>query len=473
MEGANRIMFDGLKKVITIWKEASKAEKERPQLNREGSELEFLPAALEVLETPASPAGRAVLWLILTLTVCAVLWASLGRIDTVVVAEGQIIPGGRVKQIQLLEPAIIRAIHVQEGQRVKQGDLLVELDPTEAEVNLAQLQYEYDLAMANEARLSAYSGWLSNTSEGVYAPQAGMPEALVKDQAQRLKSQKEVHQARLFRLGSDESAAKANILALEAEIEKSKAVIPLLQEREVGLQKLLDKGIGRKPEWLEVKQQLIDLEYGLMVQAERLKEANIGLAAIARQRAELIETEREEALSELIETREQRDQAELALRRVLRQEQQNRLTSPVDGVISQLGIHTIGGVAQAAQTLMLIVPEDSPLEVEAMVLNKDIGFIEKDQSIEIKIESFPFTRYGLIEGKVTHISADAVEDEKRGLIYRLRSSMDRTTMQVEDRTVQLTPGMKLTAEVKTGSRRIISFFFDPILRGAREALRER
>ena len=462
-------MFDGLKKIITIWREASKTEKERPQLKRKASELEFLPAALEVLETPASPAGRAVLWLILILVVSAVSWASLGKIDTVVVAEGQIIPGGRVKQIQPLEPAIIRAIHVKEGQRVKQGDLLVELDPTEAEVNLAQLQYEYDLAMANEARLSHYSDWLLGRKEVSKAT----PKTLTSDQANRLKSQKEVHQARLFRLKSDEAAAKANILALEAEIEKSNAVLPLLQERETGLQQLLDKGIGRKPEWLEVKQQLIDLEYGLRVQAERLKEAKIALAAIARQRAELIEMEREEALTELIETREQRDQAELALRRALKQEEQNRLVSPVDGVISQLGIHTIGGVAQAAQTLMLIVPENAPLEVEAMVLNKDIGFIQNDQQVEIKIESFPFTRYGLIEGKVTHISADAIEDEKRGLIYRMRTSMDKTTMQVEDRIVQLTPGMKLTAEVKTGSRRIISFFFDPILRGTKEALRER
>ncbi|MFK7866295.1 MAG: HlyD family type I secretion periplasmic adaptor subunit [Alphaproteobacteria bacterium] len=473
MESTDDIMFDGLRKIIAIWREASKAEKARPKIKRKGNELEFLPAALEVLETPASPAGRAVLWLILILVVSAVSWASLGRIDTVVVAEGQIIPGGRVKQIQPLEPAIILAIHVKEGQRVKAGDLLVELDPTEAEVNLAQLQYEYNMAMASEARLAAYSDWLLNEGIGGYRAAANVPAALAKDQIQRLKSQKALHKARLFRFSGEEIAAKANILALQAEIEKSQAVLPLLQEREASLQQLLDKGIGRKPEWLEIKQQLIDLEYGLRVQVERLKEAKIALSAIARQRAELIETEREKTLGELVEMHEQRDQAELALRQAMKQEAQNRLVSPVDGVISQLGIHTIGGVAQSAQTLMLIVPEDAPLEVEAMVLNKDIGFIQKDQSVEIKIESFPFTRYGLIEGKVTHLSADAIEDERRGLIYHMRASMHQTSMQVADRIVQLTPGMKLTAEVKTGSRRIISFFFDPMLRGAKEALRER
>ena len=473
MEGATFLMLEGLKKLIYIWQEASKAEKQRPNLKRKGDELAFLPAALEVLETPASPAGRMVVWLILILSVAAVIWAYVGKIDTVVVTEGQIIPGGRVKQIQPLETGIIRAIHVKEGQRVKQGDLLVELDPTEAEVNLAQLQYQYYLALANETRLVAYNDWLWHKEGKAFKAIKHLPEELINDQKQRLQSQKDLHQARLANLDSDKAAAKANILALEAEREKSKALLPLIQERELALQQLLNKGITRTSEWLEVKQELIDIEYGLRAEEERLKEANIELMAIARQRTELIEGERELVLGERIETREQREQAELALRRAQRQEEQNRLISPVDGVISQMGIHTIGGVVQAAQILMLIVPENTPLEVEAMVLNKDIGFVEQAQSIIIKVESFPFTRYGYIEGKVVQISPDAVEDEKRGLIYRIRASMEKTTMQVEGRMVQLTPGMKVSAEVKTGQRRILSFFFDPILRGASEALRER
>ena len=164
----------------------------------------------------------------------------------------------------------------------------------------------------------------------------------------------------------------------------------------------------------------------------------------------------------------------------VRQEQikaskRNKLTtlkSPIDGVVQQLSIFTVGGIVQPAEPLMVIVP-DGNIEVEAKVLNKDIGFVHEGQSAEIKLEAFPFTRYGSIPGKIVDLSNDAVQDEKLGPVYTARVSMDRTFMNVDGKQVTLTPGMTATVDIRTGQRRIIEFILSPLLRYQQESLKER
>jgi hemolysin D len=150
-----------------------------------------------------------------------------------------------------------------------------------------------------------------------------------------------------------------------------------------------------------------------------------------------------------------------------------RLVSPIDGVVQQLAIHTVGGVVTPAQQLMVVVPQDHPVEVEAQVENKDVGFVKEGQSVEVKVEAFPFTLYGTIPGTVVSVSDDAAPIEKVGLVYPIRVSLDRSTIQVEGRQVNLTPGMAVTVEVKTGQRRLIEFFLSPLLKAVRESARER
>ena len=150
-----------------------------------------------------------------------------------------------------------------------------------------------------------------------------------------------------------------------------------------------------------------------------------------------------------------------------------RLASPIDGVVQQLAVHTVGGVVTPAQQLLVVVPKEHQLEVEAWVENKDIGFVKKGQPVEIKVESFPFTIYGIIQGTVVSISDDAVPQEKVGLIYAARVSMERSAMQVEGKEVRLSPGMGVTAEIKTGQRRLMEFFLSPLLKSVQESARER
>jgi len=153
---------------------------------------------------------------------------------------------------------------------------------------------------------------------------------------------------------------------------------------------------------------------------------------------------------------------------------QQTLTAPIDGIVQQLAVHTVGGVVTPAQQLMVIAPREGLLEVEAWVDNKDIGFVNPEQDAEIKVEAFPFTRYGTIDGKILTLSKDAVPVEKVGLVYAARVSMDRSTIRVEnDKEVNLSPGMTVSVEIKTGQRRLIEYFLSPLLQAGRESIRER
>lgn len=417
-------------------------------------ERAFLPSALEILETPASPAARIVAFAIVAFFAIGVVWASFGEVDIVAVAQGRIIPKGGVQSLQPLEMGVVRAIHVREGQEVVKGEVLIELDPTESEVDKGQVTRELMSARVEIARLKAHLRILDGAapmrprrlSELGFKPPAKADPRLARMHRQRLGSDLLAHQARLAALASELSRRIAEGAAIKAEIEKLTATIPLIEEREKSIERLMKRGNAPRRQWLELRQLLIESRQDLVVQKHRLSEAD----AVA-----------------CLET------AELALRKAEKRERLQHLRSPVDGVVQQLQIHTIGGVVTPAQPLMSIVPKNAPLEIEVMVLNKDKGFVEARQRAEIKVEAFPFTKYGTIDGTVTQLSGDAIQDEKLGLVYAARVSMDRTTMRVKDRTVKLTPGMAATIEIKTGKRRIIEFLMTPLLRYRDESLRER
>jgi len=150
-----------------------------------------------------------------------------------------------------------------------------------------------------------------------------------------------------------------------------------------------------------------------------------------------------------------------------------RLTAPIAGYIQQLSVHTIGGVVTAAQTLMVIVPIDNAIEAEVWLENKDVGFVNPGQEATVKIETFPYSRYGTIKGSVQTVSSDAVSDEKKGLIFHSQIALAKNSIQIENKTVNLSPGMAVTVEIKTGKRRLIEYFLSPLIQYTSESLKER
>ena len=460
---------------------------------RSGDELAFLPAALEIVETPPSPIGRAIGGVLIALFCAGMAWAAWGTIDIVASAPGKVVSGGRSKVVQPFETGVVRAIRVQDGQSVKAGDVLIELDPT---VNAAERDHLRDDLVAerlNIARLRAALASDEDRAADLVAPAEADP-VLVSTQRQLLANQVSEHRAKIAALVRQEAQKQAEHETIAATIHKLDPLIPVIQQRVDIRKTLMEKEIGSKLTYYEIFQVLVDQQEELIVQKSHLREAEAAVAAIRETRAQAI-AEYSKGLSDDLAKSEQK--ANGLAQDLIKAQQKTRLqqlTSPVDGVVQQLAVHTVGGVVTPAQSLLVIVPADSALEIEAMVSNRDIGFVAPGQSAEIKVDTFNFTRYGLLHGEVTSVSQDAIIRERapersseralgtqhdssepngQELNYSARVSLDRSQMQVEDRMVSLTPGMAVTVEIKTGQRTILDYLLSPLRRYRQEILRER
>lgn len=459
----------GLAHHLQVWRSAwQEQNRQPPAVPSRGRELEFLPAVLEIQETPPSPLGRIITGSIVLLFVMAIIWASFGKIDIVAVAQGKIIPSDHTKIIQPLESGVVSAIYVREGQSVQQGEVLLQLDNTVSSAEIARLQNESIAALLEAARLQA----LIDEQDKLTAPAEAEPEEVALQQ-QMLQGQRAEQQARL---ASAQLAIQQREAALEMSRERVRHLaetLPLLKERAAAAKKMLDRHYVTRMSYLEIEQERLEKSQQLAAQKQQQVQDQAALAE-ARQhyqatRAELQRTWRAELAR--AETRARSLQEELVKART--RTGQQRLVAPITGVVQQLAVHTIGGVVTPAQQLMVIVPREGNLEVEAWVENKDIGFVDPEQPAEIKVEAFPFTKYGVIDGKILHLSRDAVPLDNVGYVYNARVSMARSSIQVGNKHVHLTPGMNVSVEVRTGQRRVIEYFLSPLLRGFSETARER
>jgi hemolysin D len=465
----------------------------RGVLRRAETELAFLPAALEIVETPPSPIGRAIGITVISVFCLALIWASFGTVDIVATAPGKIVPSGRTKVIQPFETGVVRAMHVRDGQKVKAGEVLIELDPTMTEAERDHLKSDLLSAQMEVARLRAAVSGKSDPNEA-FVPPEGAGSSLVEMNKQLLVSQIAEHQGKLAALDRQIKQKEAERESIKAAIAKLEATIPVLSQKVEIRKYLYDKDLGSKIVWLTDYQELIGLQQDVLVQRSHLQEADEAVAALVETRVQTAAEYRRTRFEEL--TKAEEKTAGLA-QDVIKAEKRTKLQAleaPVDGVVQQLAVHTVGGVVTPAQTLLVVVPLDSRLEIEAMVSNRDIGFVHEGQSAEIKIETFNFTRYGLLHGEVISVSQDAIARDKpqdksseraqgteistsepkgQELSYAARVSLDRMQMQVEDKLVNLSPGMAVTVEIKTGTRRIIGYLLSPLIKYKQEMLRER
>jgi len=466
---------------------------------RSNEEREFLPAALELIETPASPVGRAVAITICAFFALAIAWATFGRLDIIATAPGKIVPTGRSKVIQPFETGVVRAVDVHEGQAVKAGDVLVELDPTESAAERDRLQSELTAQLLAAARLrAALSGAADPTAE-LKAPPGALPDQLELNR-QYLASEVAEHRAKIAALDRQIAQQEANHAAVAATVQKLEVTIPLLQQRVDMRKYLTEKELGSKILLLQEQQDLVEHQQELLVQKDRLQEADSALAALREQRLEAEAEYRRTNFEGLTQAEQKARSLAEELKKAEERRELQTLRAPVDGVVQQIAVHTVGGVVTPAEPLMVVVPADSKLEIEATVQNQDIGFVRVGEPAEIKIDTFNFTRYGLLHGVVTNVSEDAMVRERppggsaagsgagtsasaRGsedpqsqaqdLVYTAHVSLDRTEMEIEGKPVNLAPGMAVTVEIKTGQRRVIEYLLSPLLRYKQEAMRER
>ena len=460
-------------------------------IRRNNYELAFLPAALEIAERPPSPVGRAVGGAIIAIFCVALAWATIGKVDIVVTANGKIIPSGRTKLIQPLEAGVVRAILVHDGQQVRAGDSLIELDPTMTTAERDRVKGDLVGAQLDVARLRAALSE-GNDPLAAFHPPEGATTAQIEMHRQFLVSQTSEQRSKMFELDRQTSQKEAERTTMEANITKLEATIPLLQERVDVRKYLFDKALGTKLTYLSEQQDLVGQQQDLLIQRSKMKEVDASLAALRETRDRTAAEFRRTLFDELVKAEQKSaGMAQDAIKAERRAKLQD-LVAPVDGVVQQLAVHTVGGVVTPAQALAVVVPQDSHLEIEATLSNDDVGFVHAGQEVEIKVHTFNFTRYGLLHGRVLGVSTDSIareggdarpraenasekdpQQQGQDLVYAVRISLDQHQMQDGDKKVDLGPGMAVTAEVKTGSRRIIGYLLSPLARYEHDVLRER
>ena len=459
---------------------------------RLADEQAFLPAALSLQETPVHPAPRRIAYVLMALFLIALAWAILGKIDIVAVAPGRIIVSDRTKVIQPLERSVVQRILVKDGDHVEAGQALVELDPTTAQADKASLTETRKAAQSEWVRARALQQMLlkqelvahthqaldakntSNTSNTFNQDTpADWTAADKADTQAQLAAEWSDITARLAKLSAEHQRRQAEMATVQAMIGKLEATVPIARQREQDFQALSAQGFMSGHANQDRTRERIELERDLATQQARLQEAQAALREAEQTRSAYLAETRRTLSERQAQADLKRHQTGQELTKATQREQLATLTAPVAGTVQQLGLHTEGGVVTEAQALMVIVPNAASVSAEVTLENKDIGFVAPGQDVAIKLETFPFTRYGTVKASVDKVTQDAVNDEKRGAIFPAMLKLNQTTIDVDGKQIKLAPGMNITAEIKTGQRRVIEYLLSPIQRAGNESLRER
>lgn len=427
-------------------------------------EAEFLPSALALQTAPVSPAGRWVARILIGLVGCLLMWSILGKVDIIVNGQGKIIAGGYTKTIASVEIAKVLAIYVQEGQSVKAGDLLIELDARGPESEKNKAQGDRQLALLQIERSKALLQSLVSNKEPTLMPLEDIDQTHYLNELHHLQDQWRDYVAKRARITS--------------QIKRFSDQLPLVTQRAQDYAALAKNRDVSEHLYLEKEQARIEI-------LGQLDDAKMQLASLTSET-------RKTAQEELYQATRIWSGAIQDVNKADAHREQLRIIAPIDGVVQQLIVHTVGGVVPAAQPLMLIVPDQHTVELEAYIENKDIGFIKEGQSAQVKIDAYEYTKYGTIPGAVVHVSRDAVDfsgngtgqlankdiDPKKdsgakGLMYAVKIALQKPTILAEGKEMALTPGMSGSMEIKTGERRIIEYILSPLMTHAHESMRER
>jgi hemolysin D len=463
------------------------------------SDREFLAPALEILETPPSPVHVAFLWIICAFVVAALAWAYFGRVDIVAAAQGKFQPMGQVKVVEPLETGKVEAISVSNGSLVQAGDVLVELDRSAALADAEGARAE--LASARAEILSRKTALLSAWSHRFDPPPAiDWPDSAAPALRER---ENQVLAADLGQLAANVASFDAERAQKTAEgdklretIETQKNLVATLQERVAMRTKLVEVKAGARAAVIDATE---TLQYQIIQQAKQeqdLASLAAGLEVIARNSDKAVGDFISENAQKLEDAERRAEDVEQRLAKAQAQLDHLTLRAPIAGRVQSSIITNAGQVVTSGQEIMRIVPEDSGLEIQAYVRNRDIGFVSVGQEAVVKIESFPFTRYGSIKAHVTRIAKDAIPEpdanaiegdptrvsnaagfaggeRTQNLVFPVVLKPDAETIAVDGAVQPLTSGMAVTVELKTGARRMLEYLFSPLVEVASKAMRER
>ncbi|HSH41894.1 MAG TPA: HlyD family type I secretion periplasmic adaptor subunit [Arenicellales bacterium] len=431
---------------------------------------DFLPSIIAVMERPPAFCTRIVSVLIVLLTVIAGLWAFFSKVDIVVSAQGEIVPAGQVKVVQATEQGIVQKIFVDDGKFVEAGENLIELDGTASKAEQTRLRIERDRGLLKVQRLRAELGQPVDIGAGTRLT------------ARAIETERELYQANERHFTDTLAQLESERREARAAREVSRRQADKLRIRIAHLQSTLDKKRSQADAGLIPKQEVEDIAFELQaarkelgVQEEKTRQARFRLDA-AKEALTSAEMERRSRLyRELAAAEHELESVAQDLIKARERLKHQVVRAPVSGVVQQLTVHTLGAFVQRGEQLLVIVPKDAGLQMDARIPNKDIGFVESGHPVRVKVDAFEFTRYGHIDGRLHWVGSDAVMDEQKGPVYPARVSLSTTSMpnRVGGRDAMVVPGMQATADIVIGQRRLMDYFIAPLLRYRDESLRER
>jgi hemolysin D len=464
------------------------------------SDHEFLPAALEILETPPSPVRIALLGIICAFAATALAWSYFGRIDIIATAQGKFQPTGRVKVVQPLDTGKVLASYVENGKHVSQVDVLVELDPSEGAAEVAE--YTTNLASYRAEALRRHTAIeAARAKQTAKAPPipwaADVPLPIRLREERVIASDLGQLNAQVASLNAQANQKRAERERLESTISAQKQLVATQQERVSMRASLVEKSAGSRADLINAIETMQYQQTALAQQIGQLAEANANLLVIARDTEKAYETFISENAQKLAEADRQADDYAQKLAKAAAKLDHMTLRAPLSGTIQASSVTTVGQVLTSGEEIMRIVPEDAVLEIECYLPNQDIGFVKEGQDAVVKIESFPFTRYGTINARVTRVARDAIPQPEaeqtetnsnqrqtrstqsgvaqrtQNLVFPVTLKPETTLIGIDGTNIPLQAGMATTVEIRTGSRRILEYIFSPLVQIGSEAMKER
>lgn len=436
-----------------------------------GSSTDFEYSEAESFLAEKMPVSRLLLpWFIALVALFVMGWSWFSEIDIVSTTRGVIIPNSRMQQIQSRGTNVVNRVLVREGDTVSQGDILVEFLQQEELVDREKL---VETLLKNEAktvRLRRFDAFLKQIEAPEVLP---LSNPFLKQELQILNHEKASYRSELLASRNKIAVLQADRDSLMLEISLLEQLIPIT-EKDIGRSRsLVREGIIEQEKMDALMEKQIRQRKELQIKQTRIASIDSEIAYQAETQKKIQETYQKELRMELLKIEQENRALKHDLEKLKSELNLRNLVSPIDGRVNKITVFTRGAVVQSGQTIMTIVPENSPLEVEAKVLNQDVGFIQEGQTVAIKLDSFNFTKYGKLNGTVRRITSAGIEDQNLGMVYPTIIELSSQTIEVGEKAFHLRPGMTVTIDIKTGTRKIADYVLEPFLRYSDEALRER
>lgn len=448
-----------------------RASQRRQLANREDRALahRFQADADALEEAPVPISAHAVLYVVLALLGLAIAWTIFGTLDRIVVASGKVATRTPLTVMQPFTTSRVLKIHVKPGDHVKEGQILVDFDPAFAEADVAAVRHKFDSLTAQAERLEAELSGKPFAAAGNDTPERTAQLHIYQQEMSDYKAEIEQRDSRLKQIDTRIAVDRKNLPGLRDQL--------AMAENVVGIQRHLQSlKAAARLDVMRAESAAIDAQ-------QRLDNTDGEITRLASQRTEVtqerlayIQKWNSDHSQQLVETRRDLAQATETLHKALKMKALTEMHAPTAGTVLQVADRSAGSVLREAETLVTLVPDNADLYIEANVPSRDISYLKVGDRVRIKLEAYPFQRYGTLDGTLTVIGADSVpldpNDGRSPMVYRAQVRISDTAQALNARGIRLRPGMVASAEIKTGKRSIASYILDPILRITSEGLHE-